>query len=110
MSQEKLSAEEHARWWHQRGQRELRQILYWCWDPIGLNDAFPLTEDEYDGYAGKVVDLVKTGSDQEAIAEYLGAVERDSITLSTSHDHRLAVGRRVVEWYPNSLDYWEMNR
>src|SRR3954447_21923588 len=105
MSAERMSAEDHARWWRKRGQAELRQILYWCWDPIGVNDAFRLTETEYDGYAGQVFGLVKSGAGPQAVADYLGGVERESITLSTTDEQRLAVGRRVVEWYGNSLDY-----
>jgi hypothetical protein len=109
MSDAPMSAEQRGHWWKQRGQNELRQILYWCWDPIGVNRGFPLNEDEYDWYAGPVFELVTAAASPAAIADYLGSIEREQMTISTSDDHRLAVAKRVVEWYPNSLDHWEMH-
>jgi hypothetical protein len=105
-----LPVEEHAQWWKKRGQHELRQILYWCWDPIGVNDSFPLTEDEYDGYAGTVFGLVKRGAPAEEVADHLRSMEYEHMEMPTSAERRLAVAKRVIEWYPQSLDYWEMRR
>jgi hypothetical protein len=110
MSDAPMSAEQRGHWWKQRGQNELHQILYWCWDPIGVNRGFPLNEDEYDWYAGPVFELVTAAASPAAIADYLGSIERDQITISTSADHRLAVAKRIIEWYPNSLDHWDMRR
>lgn len=109
MSDDRISAEERGHWWRQRGQNELQQILYWCWDPIGVNDGFPLNEDEYDSYVGELFKLVRASASPAAIADYLGSAQREQITMSTSDEHRLAVAKRVIEWYPNSLAYWDMN-
>jgi hypothetical protein len=43
-----LTEEQYARWSQESGFAELRQILYWLWDPIDVNNAFPHTHDEYD--------------------------------------------------------------
>ncbi len=45
---EALSTEDFARWWKETGEHELRQILFWKWDPIGAFDSSPNTTDEYD--------------------------------------------------------------
>jgi hypothetical protein len=105
-----MTTEERGRWWEQRGQNELHQILYWCWDPIGINGAFSVNEDEYDSYVDQVFELATAAASPATIADYLGSVERDRITISTSEDHRLAVAKRVIEWYPNSLAHWQMIR
>ena len=54
--------EEFALWWSETGERELRQLLFWKWDPIGVNPFFPRTADEYDGYATQVVTALRTGA------------------------------------------------
>lgn len=39
---------------------ELRQILYWRWDPIGVSDEFPLNAGEYDLYWFRCRDLPRS--------------------------------------------------
>ena len=46
----RLSNDAYADWFRKKGSGELSQILYWCWDPIGVNDAFPSSAGEYDRY------------------------------------------------------------
>lgn len=104
-----LPVEEHAQWWTKRGQHELRQILYWCWDPIGVNDAFPLTEDEYDRHVATVFGLAKRGASPEKVAGHLSSIEHEQMETPTTSDHRLAVACRVIEWYPQSLEHWAMH-
>lgn len=72
-----LSPGEHHRWWKDRGGRELRQLLYWRWDPIGVSDAFPVTLDEYDSYTGALARLLHVGGDTAAVSAYLETIERE---------------------------------
>lgn len=102
------------RWWRQTGFRELRQILYWTWDPIGVNDAFPRTESEYDDCAFQVARRLAHGADAEEIARYLSDAGRDFFGMddsepatSTVDTVAVSVARRLVEWYPQSRSYWE---
>lgn len=39
------------------------EVLYWVWDPIGINDRFD-SRDEYDGYALQVVSLLLEDTEQ----------------------------------------------
>jgi len=59
---EPLDADEFARWWKETGEHELRQILFWKWDPIGVSDIFPNTADDYDGYAPPIVSALRKGA------------------------------------------------
>ena len=56
---EPLTGPELVRWWAETGERELRQLLYWKWDPIGVNDSFPWAVDEYDGYAPQILSALR---------------------------------------------------
>jgi hypothetical protein len=104
-----LEPKEWAKWWKESGERELRQILFWRWDPIGVADEFPYTEDEYDGYATRVASLLHDEASPEAVADYLGTVERESMGLDEKRRadaHRREVVRFILEWYPESLSRW----
>lgn len=50
-----------ARWWDETGDYELRQILHWRWDPIGVANVFPYAADEYGNYAPTIVDALRAG-------------------------------------------------
>jgi hypothetical protein len=94
-------------WWRETGLRELRQILYWTWDPIGVNDAFPRTESEYDEYALQIGRHLLTGAAGEAeIAAYLMGTFGESMGLRVDHAATAAVARRIVEWHRESQDHW----
>jgi hypothetical protein len=46
------------------------------WDPIGISDE-PNAEDEYDGYIGRIFELLVTGGSDDEVIGYLDwAVER----------------------------------
>jgi hypothetical protein len=64
---EATTAEERQKWWRRSGQSQLRQLLYWRWDPIGVNDAFPSNHDEYDGYADAMRDLMVGEADEDVL-------------------------------------------
>jgi hypothetical protein len=102
---EPLSADEHARWWKEAGGWQLRQLLYWKWDPIGVNDAFPWTHDEYDTYAGLIVARLRDGADAAEVARFLHEFEEQRMGLSPAVPPR-EVAQLIVEWYPNSIDWW----
>ncbi len=106
---EELSIEEYARWCKQAGFDELRQLLFWHWDPIGVNDTFPVTADEYDAYARVLLSRLRTGATAEQVAEYLLEVERSSMGFSGDVDLQ-DVGERVVAWFDQSIPYWVRTR
>jgi hypothetical protein len=56
---EPLSNDALERWWTETGEFELRQILHWKWDPIGVAYKFPWAADEYDMYVPQVAESLK---------------------------------------------------
>jgi hypothetical protein len=104
---DELSDEQYARWWQETGEHELRQVLLWRWDPIGVADSFPNAADEYDGYAPAVAELLRHGATEAEIAEHLEAIERDAIGLQTNSAERLAhLAERLTGWFASSVDSW----
>lgn len=109
---EPLSAEEHARWWKEAGGWQLRQLLYWKWDPIGVNDGFPWTYDEYDTYAGQVITQLRNEADAAEIARYLKDVASGAMGLSYSPGSLSfdSVAQQIIDWYPSSIEWWQARK
>jgi hypothetical protein len=103
---EGLSTEEHARWWKEAGGWQLCQLLYWKWDPIGVNDSFPWTYDEYDAYAGSLLELLRNGADAAKVAQHLREVAWNQMGMSRPASEVDATAQQIVDWYPSSIDWW----
>lgn len=105
MSDEALTDAEHAAWFEAQGEEQLRELLFWRWDPIGVADAFPLTWDEYDAYAPRIVAVLRAGGDAAAVAGELAVIARDVIGLPPSGAAEGAA-RAIVDWYAESTGAW----
>jgi hypothetical protein len=103
---ETLSIEEHARWWKEAGGWQLRQLLYWQWDPIGVNDGFPWSYDEYDSYAGPIATQLQDGANATDIARYLNEAASGMGLSGRSERGQAEIARRIVDWYPSSIEWW----
>jgi hypothetical protein len=99
-----LRPEDEVRWWRERGERELRQVLYWRWDPLGVQDALPYSEGEYDEYAPRVASALQEGASAREIEALLSSIEEAEIGVG-SGPHK-AVADLIVDWYQNSRSYW----
>jgi hypothetical protein len=100
---------EFSRWWQETGEFELRQILHWRWDPIGVASAFPWAAEEYDAYAPRIAATLQERPSAERIAEQLLEVERDRMALSDSAaaaEVRRKVACAIVKWYEDSRARW----
>lgn len=91
------------------GEAELQQVLHWKWDPIGIAHTFPWAADEYDMYAPRVADSLKSGANAEQVADLLRLIEVDRMARSDSPT--VAATRRraadsIVQWYENSQERW----
>ena len=63
------------------------------WDPIGVADE---VDDEYDGYIGAVLGLLRSGASEPAIADHLRTIERERMELQgTPMDHLLLIATRL---------------
>jgi hypothetical protein len=104
-----LSDEQFPRWADEVGFDELRQILFWRWDPIGIQDSFPNTADEYDRYARVLLTRLRDNVTPPEIAAYLVDVEKSRMFFGRqqSEDGDLhALGDRIAAWYDRSATRW----
>jgi hypothetical protein len=102
-----LTREQFARWWRETGESELRQVLFWRWDPIGVSVHFPSTADEYDDYGPGVVALLRAGASEDDLADHLGFVEREMMLLSgDDRERRSDVAQLLAFWFGNSVARW----
>ena len=106
---DRLATEELSRWWKEAGGWQLRQLLFWRWDPIGVSFAFPSTHDEYDGYAGPVARRLNEGAGVEEIAAFLQEAEEETMGLTSgpgADRRRRNTAELIVDWYRRSIEFW----
>ena len=108
---EQLPGDVLEAWWEQTGRAELRQLLHWRWDPIGVEDFFPESVDEYDHYLDGLMQRLWSDADaptRRLDAElYLRKVAEDDMGLTDSDPARHAkVADLAIEWYDRSLRFW----
>jgi hypothetical protein len=96
-----MDSQEHERWWRERGDRELRELLLREWDPIGIDRIADAQLDEYEHYAGVVVRRLRAGASEEEIAAVLEGFRTD-MGLDPSDDPPLGVARIIREWYASA--------
>jgi hypothetical protein len=91
----------------------LRELLYWRWDPIGVNDEFPTTHDEYDRYADAMRDLmVAEADDGELKAGVLRSVLRAQTSMGFERKPEAEEDRRrltdlILDWRYRSIWLWK---
>ena len=106
-----LSDEDFAGWWGSAGEPQLAEILYWLWDPIGVNDAFPLTRGEYDGYLNPIASELKRRASAQEIEDLLARFEKEQIGLygiPLLDERRPRVAKFIAdEWFDASVFYWQ---
>jgi hypothetical protein len=103
-----VNTEQFAEWWRQTGHHELKQILFWRWDPIGVADDFPETADEYDSYAPQLVELLHADATEAEIAAHLAEIEHETIGLSRRRPNALAeLASFLKGWFEASVASWE---
>jgi hypothetical protein len=77
-----------------RGQ--IRQVLLSVWDPIGIKDERN-AQDEYDGYAGPIFQLLSNGATDEQLNDRLLYFVNDRMGLSATSDAMLPTIRALRE-------------
>jgi hypothetical protein len=100
-----MDAREHERWWSERGARELRELLFYEWDPIGLRDLADQQLDEYEHYAGQLVRRLRTGATVDELAAVLEGFRSD-MGLEPALEDSARAAERVRDWYGQSLASW----
>lgn len=62
---------------------QIRRVLLEVWDPIGVKDA-PNAQDEYDGYIGKLYELLMSEADDSQFIDYLYWAVHDNMGLDAA--------------------------
>lgn len=78
---------------------ELRQILFWRWDPLGVHGDFPHAAGEYDRYAWELLGLLEGEAGEDEVASYLRRVEVEWITQTVPDEHRRRIAEAVAGWF-----------
>jgi hypothetical protein len=99
-----MNQADHERWWRERGSRELRELLFFEWDPIGLSRLADAPLDEYDHYAGTIVRRLRAGSSLDELAAVLDDFRRD-MGLARS-DPPADAAAKIADWYRRSTAAW----
>lgn len=77
--------------------RAVDEILHDLWDPIGVA-SIPEARDEYRSYLPHVFGMLQSGSVEDELVEYLGAVATDRMGLPANPDHDRAIARHLLTW------------
>ncbi|GAC1319151.1 MAG: hypothetical protein NVSMB25_09500 [Thermoleophilaceae bacterium] len=102
-----LDQSEHERWWRQQGARELRALLFFEWDPIGLSELADAPLDEYEHYAGQIVRRLRAGASSEDLAAVLATFNAD-MGLEPAADRPTEVAKKIRSWYGRSTSDWKV--
>ncbi|HSX05717.1 MAG TPA: hypothetical protein VLF69_04570 [Candidatus Saccharimonadales bacterium] len=73
------------------------EILYYLWDPIGVNDA-PGARDEYSSYAGHVWKMAMGGEAKESISNYLTDITVSRMGLKARKEHDNDIAKLIIRW------------
>jgi hypothetical protein len=85
---------EWTTWWTQRGEEELRLILWAAWDPIG-----GVPRDEYETYAPRIAALLRGGASADEVAAVLGEIRTRTMSLPPDPEADRAVAIKIRDWY-----------
>jgi hypothetical protein len=76
----------------------IRRVFLDVWDPIRISDE-PNAQDEYDGYIGRVFELLTTGGSDKEIIEYLlWATDRMGMDGSRVSLQTVISALRTIHW------------
>jgi hypothetical protein len=76
-------------------QESIRHILFYDWDPIGINDSFP--DDEYNSYVGGIYRLLASGASEFQIIERLYQLETISMGLDGNWERLKNVAEKLMK-------------
>lgn len=74
-------------------QKEISEILFEFWDPIGLNDALP--RGEYDAYVGRVYRALSDGKGELGVVRLLTDIENTYIGCRASYAQKQEAAKRL---------------
>lgn len=75
--------------------KKIDDILWFDWDPIGINDLAP--RDEYQGYVPEIFGLVKANADRQEIANRLHKLETENMGMSGTIENCLTIADKILK-------------
>ena len=94
-----MGGSEYLKRSYARGHLKVLELLR-QWDPIGV--ICEDNQDEYDGYAPKMVGMLDRGCDTATLANHLGQIRIVSMGMPDSEPARqrdIEMARRLVVWW-----------
>lgn len=85
-------------WWRERGERELRTLLF-EWDPIGVSNEPDWPADEYDDLVVPLREQLSAGANAGELAVFLERWVADHIALPPDVDREERFAERLVGWW-----------
>lgn len=74
--------------------KRIDDILWFDWDPIGINDIAP--RDEYQSYVPEIFGLVKAKVDKQVIANRLHELETDFMGMNGTLENCLTIADKIL--------------
>lgn len=96
-----------AAWLDDRGRREVAQLLFLLWDPIGVSDEL-VVWNEYVSYVDELVRLATDGYPETAIASRMREIAATMMEIETGDDLTTAI--TLQRWVAVSMHAWESER
>jgi hypothetical protein len=75
--------------------KKIDNILWFDWDPIGINDLAP--RDEYQSYVPEILRLVKSKSDRHEIANRLHKLETENMGMCGTIENCLTIADKILK-------------
>ena len=75
--------------------KKIEDILWFDWDPIGVNDIAP--RDEYMDYIPMIFQLKKEGADRMEIGEKLFEIEKHTIEMQGTLDNCIMIADKILD-------------
>jgi hypothetical protein len=74
--------------------QQIDDVLWYDWDPIGINDMAP--RDEYQSYTPQIFNLVKSDTDRMLIAKTLSKIETYNMGLAGNIEKCLKIADKIL--------------
>jgi hypothetical protein len=78
-------------------QRVVDEVLHYIWDPIGVCRV-PRARDEYGGYVGPIVALLRSGASPSEISQRLESIVVEHMGLSSCREQSDKVASILAAW------------
>ncbi|MDB5134240.1 MAG: hypothetical protein JWP37_843 [Mucilaginibacter sp.] len=75
--------------------KKIDDILWYDWDPIGVNDMAP--RDEYQSYVPRIFRLKKSGADKQEIANLLLKLETETMGMGSTIENCLIIAEKIIK-------------